>query len=115
MEDKICNSECGLRKKYPFSCSLHNCIHLKGNKIMEEIKIKYNDYEHRKTGLKIKAIKFKFGMEDGWDKHRPYVIAWKYGFKRKIEVSEKKYIILRKEYKFIFDEKEFKKLYKRIK
>ena len=73
-------------------------------------------YKHKKSGMEVKAAKFKFGMEDGWLKFpnntkRRYIRASENGYLRNIPVCEKDYIIMFKDYKFIFTEDVFKKLY----
>lgn len=91
--------------------------------------INYIAYKHKQTGKIIKACRFKYGMEDGKDlikgQYKPFVIAWNNGYKQKVYVSEKKYIVLSVsysqkkkkniEYKFIFDKDIIKKFYVRIK
>lgn len=79
-------------------------------------KIKYNAYKHRETGLQIKAIQFKEGMEDGRLKNGKYYInGWDSGFEKPLSIDEDYFIVLRKKYRFIFEKNWFLKVYKKVK
>ena len=76
---------------------------------------KPKNYKHKETGLKVKALLFKEGMEDGKLKTgENYIIAWEGGFKQSLVVNENSFIILHKHYKFIFGKDWFLKTYKEM-
>lgn len=77
--------------------------------------IKYDIYKHKESGLKVKAIQFKEGMEDGRLKNgKCYIDCWDIGFKKPLSIDEDHFIILHKKCKFIFNKYQFLKVYKKV-
>lgn len=78
-------------------------------------------YIHRKTGIKIKAVKYRQGnkMEDGFLKdengnERPWKkVSNASGFWKNKFITESDYLIQHKNYLFMMNKNDFKKIYKR--
>lgn len=64
--------------------------------------MKFELYEHIKTGKEIKACKFRHGMQDGIDhikgKFLPFIKCKHAGYIQKIYVTENDYIVLTKSF-----------------
>ncbi len=90
-------------------------------KVLLDKKLNYQKFKHKETGMLVEAVKYKNGMEDGWQKfpniagRRPYVIVCELGFIQKMPVNEKIYIIRYKDYRFVLNSKFFLKKYRRLK
>ncbi len=75
----------------------------------------YYDYQHKKTGLVVKACRYNLGYEDGFDdRGNPYVLASDAGFLKKIRVTKEHFIIFHKKYIFILHERFFSKIYQKV-
>lgn len=78
----------------------------------------YQKYTHKKTGMKVAAVRYKEGMEDGWKEFpkikgkRPYLIICYDGFIQKIMMHDKLFIVKYKDYRFVFEAKYFLKTYR---
>lgn len=87
----------------------------------------FRTYQHKKTGMEVKACKYKPGLEDGFtkgpfQKEYPYILCHEWAAIKKVFINYNDYIVLHKsfsdkqqkeiEYKFVFDEKTFKIHYK---